>query len=158
VLNKLITMPWRHGGNGGMAPPCLISALSGDEWSHLSQAILPSWEKSPLCILDERLGGPQSRSGRCQEKTPAVQALARRCTDWAIPARIDWVGSLYFLMLSDHVHLVIYDILMDDTGIWCCTCECCKKQRKVIFFHDVGKPLQGDQARPKQVGLCNVLN
>jgi hypothetical protein len=51
----------------------------------------------PQYPLDRRLGGPQSRFGRCvQEKnlvpagirTPALQLVARRYTDWAIPTRL----------------------------------------------------------------------
>jgi hypothetical protein len=50
--------------------------------------------KIPRYSLDRRLGGPQSRSGRCGgernlalagNRTPAVQPVARRCTDWAVP-------------------------------------------------------------------------
>jgi hypothetical protein len=33
VPNSISTMPWRHGGSGGIAPPFLNSALSGGEWS-----------------------------------------------------------------------------------------------------------------------------
>jgi hypothetical protein len=58
-------------------------------------AALPP-EKEPLLPLDRRLGGPQSRSGRggeeknfspCRDsnpRTPIVQAIAQRYTDWAI--------------------------------------------------------------------------
>jgi hypothetical protein len=50
--------------------------------------------KSTRYTLDRRLGGPQYRSGRRGEKknfdttgmrTPIVQPVARRCTDWSIP-------------------------------------------------------------------------
>jgi hypothetical protein len=44
--------------------------------------------KSPCYPLDRRLGGPQSRSGRRESnpRTPIIQAVAQRYTDWAIPA------------------------------------------------------------------------
>jgi hypothetical protein len=57
-------------------------------------------EKCPSHPLDRRLGEPQSRSGRgCEEKipsprrdsnsrTPIVQPVAERYTDWAITALI----------------------------------------------------------------------
>jgi hypothetical protein len=52
--------------------------------------------KEPQYTLD-RLGGPQSQSGRCgveknflpcRELKPSVQPVVRRYTDWAIPALI----------------------------------------------------------------------
>jgi hypothetical protein len=52
--------------------------------------------KSPKYPLDRRLGGTQSRSGRCGvekkslspagKQTSAVLPVARHYTDWAIPA------------------------------------------------------------------------
>jgi hypothetical protein len=53
--------------------------------------------RSPQYPLERRLGGPQGRSGRCGEeknlasagnRTPAVQLVARRYTDWVIQAPI----------------------------------------------------------------------
>jgi hypothetical protein len=32
-LNYLRNMPLRHMGDGGIAPPFLVSALDGDDWS-----------------------------------------------------------------------------------------------------------------------------
>jgi hypothetical protein len=59
--------------------------------------------KSPWYALDRRLGGPQSRSGRgglqkipsCRQesnpRTPIVQPVVQRCTDWTITAeRNEW--------------------------------------------------------------------
>jgi hypothetical protein len=53
-------------------------------------------QKSPWYPLNRRLGGPQSRSGRGDEipsprresnpRTPIVQHVAQRYTDWAITA------------------------------------------------------------------------
>jgi hypothetical protein len=56
-----------------------------------ARAALPQ-RKSPQYPLDKKLGGPQSRSGSYEEKshapaenrTPAVQPVACRYTDWAI--------------------------------------------------------------------------
>jgi hypothetical protein len=31
VITELSTMPWRHMGSGGIAPPFLTSTLDGDE-------------------------------------------------------------------------------------------------------------------------------
>jgi hypothetical protein len=60
-------------GSGGIAPPFLASALDGDECSaSLPAALLP--RKLPRYALDRRLDGPQSRSGRCEEKI--ILALA----------------------------------------------------------------------------------
>jgi hypothetical protein len=60
---------------------------------------LYSQGKSPLYPLDRRLGGSQSRYGRCRIKTNllrklgietrAIQPVARRYTDWAITAPLE---------------------------------------------------------------------
>jgi hypothetical protein len=52
-------------GSGGIAPPFLTSALHGAEWSTSRPGPSILEEKSPRYPLDRRLGGPQSRSGRC---------------------------------------------------------------------------------------------
>jgi hypothetical protein len=48
---------------------------------HASAALPPG--KDPQYPLDRRLGGPQSRSGRCgvENRIPAVQPVACRYTD-----------------------------------------------------------------------------
>jgi hypothetical protein len=45
--------------------------------------------KSPRYLLDRRLGGPQSRSGRREEEV--VQTVASRYTDYAVSANIKMV-------------------------------------------------------------------
>jgi hypothetical protein len=45
----------------------LTSALDGGEWSVLRPGLFTSGQKT-LYPLDRRLGGPQSRSGRCGEE------------------------------------------------------------------------------------------
>jgi hypothetical protein len=87
-------------GSGGIAP--LILDL-GTKWMWVvSFTPRPLYRqgKSPWYPLDKRMGGPQSRSGRGSEKknsqlppgmeprTPIVQPIAQRCTDWAITAII----------------------------------------------------------------------
>jgi hypothetical protein len=69
--------------------------ISGEH--HVPATLLPG--KSLRYPLDMRLGGPQSRSGRyggekkslapTGNRTPAVQSVARRYSDWAIPAPIN---------------------------------------------------------------------
>jgi hypothetical protein len=94
-VRKLSTMPWRRMWSGGIALLFLTSILDGgDWWASCPGYFTPS--KEPLYPLDKRLGGPQSRSGRCGEekfssaydgnRTPAVQPVTRCYTDWAIPA------------------------------------------------------------------------
>jgi hypothetical protein len=83
-------------GSGGIAP--LILDL-GTRWRFVvsfTPRPLYSQGKSPWYPLDRRLGGPQSRSGRggedkipspCRKsnpRTPIVQPLGQRYTDWAI--------------------------------------------------------------------------
>jgi hypothetical protein len=55
-----------------------------------ASAALPPWKAPPRYPFDKKLGGPQSRAGRCGEeknlapagnKTPAVQPIACRYTD-----------------------------------------------------------------------------
>jgi hypothetical protein len=81
---------WRSGGT-------LTSALVEVSTQPHAPTILPRG-KSPWYPLDRRLGGPQSRSGRGGEeknsqprrelnpRTPIVQPVALRYTDWAIMA------------------------------------------------------------------------
>jgi hypothetical protein len=56
--------------------------------------------KSTRYLLDRRLGGPQSRSGLCGEdenltivenRTPVVQPVDRRHTDWATLKHIEYI-------------------------------------------------------------------
>jgi hypothetical protein len=78
-------------GSGGIAPPFLISALDGREWPASRPGRIASGETAPgTHPLNRRLGGPQSRSGRCGEEknlalavnqTPAIQPVSRRYTD-----------------------------------------------------------------------------
>jgi hypothetical protein len=66
--------------------------------------------KSSRYPLDRRLGGPRSRSGHWSRektlastgnRTPAVQPVAHRYTDWAIESRI--FKFLYFSLLFSRV-------------------------------------------------------
>jgi hypothetical protein len=50
-----------------MAPPFLISALGG-EWSASRPGRFTPSKRAPRYTLDWRLGGLQSRSGRCGVK------------------------------------------------------------------------------------------
>jgi hypothetical protein len=71
----------------------MTSALDGSGQLHASTALPPGKAGQG----NRRLGGPQSRSGRYGEeknlvaagnRSPAVQPVARRYTDWANPAPI----------------------------------------------------------------------
>jgi hypothetical protein len=53
--------------SGGIAPPFFTSALGGGEWSASRPTALSPGKELPVPI-GERLGGPQSRSGRCGEE------------------------------------------------------------------------------------------
>jgi hypothetical protein len=77
----------------GIAHPFLTSALDSGEWSVSRPERFTPGEKSPRYPLDRGLGEPQSQSGRYGEeknlapagnRTPAVQSVARLCTDWGI--------------------------------------------------------------------------
>jgi hypothetical protein len=72
-----------------MAPPFLTSAVDVGERSASRPGRLTPWE-NPLYPLVRRLGGPQSRSGRCGEEKKILscresnqdfQPEARRYTD-----------------------------------------------------------------------------
>jgi hypothetical protein len=43
----------------------ITSVVDGSEWSASLSSRFISLRKSPQCSLDNRLGGPQSRSGSC---------------------------------------------------------------------------------------------
>jgi hypothetical protein len=85
-------------GSGGIDPrilwPRLYMEVSGQ--LHVLAALPPG--KEPMVPM--RLGGPQSRSGHGEEKnphhrresnprTPIVQPVAQRYTDWAITVHED---------------------------------------------------------------------
>jgi hypothetical protein len=72
--------------------------------------------KGPWYPLDRRLGGPQSRSGRggeekilshCREsnpRTPIVQSVAQRYTNWANHGSIAYIHiSMNFVLLMSYV-------------------------------------------------------
>jgi hypothetical protein len=93
-----------YGRVEGIAPPFLISALDGGEWS---AAALPPGERAPLFPLDRRLGGPQSQSELYGEEknlalakngTLAIQPVARRYTIWAILALICFILPYWCLL------------------------------------------------------------
>jgi hypothetical protein len=73
-------------GSVGIAPPFLISALDGGQWSDSHPGLLIPHGKNPLNQLDRRLGGPQNQPGRCGEeqsllspadnRTPVAQPVA----------------------------------------------------------------------------------
>jgi hypothetical protein len=63
-------------GNGGIAPPLLISALDEGKWS----ASFTAWslylqEKNPWYPFNRRLCGPQSQSGHCRVEKLDVNNL-----------------------------------------------------------------------------------
>jgi hypothetical protein len=76
----------------------LISALVGGEWSASFPGRFTPGGKCPRYLLDRRLGGPQSRSGRGGEETiflryrdsnsnpSVVQLIAGRYTDCTVGA------------------------------------------------------------------------
>jgi hypothetical protein len=71
--------------------------------------------KSPRCPLDRRLGAPQSWSGHCGKednldpagyRTPAVQPVSRRCTEWATEEE-SCVLNEYGYLVPSHVKGII---------------------------------------------------
>jgi hypothetical protein len=68
-------------GSGGIAPTLLTSALDGGERSASLPGLFTSGESAPsIHWIGRRPGGPQSRSGRCEEKKnlslPGIEPLA----------------------------------------------------------------------------------
>jgi hypothetical protein len=103
--------PW---GSGGIAPPFLTSALDGaDCVASRPCRFIPRGNRN-LYPLYRRLGGPKSRSGRYGEeknlasagnRTPAVQHVASRYTNWAIPTpklNMDFANLQVFHILTIH--------------------------------------------------------
>jgi hypothetical protein len=90
-----------HWGSWGIAPR-ILDLGTRRRWvvGFTPRPLYPK-EKSPWFPLDSRLGGPQSRSRHGGEeknsqphresnsKTPIVQPVAQRYTDWAIAALLD---------------------------------------------------------------------
>jgi hypothetical protein len=63
-------------GNGDVTPPFLTSALDGGEWSDSRPCLFAPGEIAPGSHWIRRLGGPQSRSGRCgEEKNLALPGI-----------------------------------------------------------------------------------
>jgi hypothetical protein len=67
-------------------------SMSG-EWSDSGPGRFALWEIFPRYPLDRRLGWPQSRCRLCGEdkKSQAVQPVASRYADWAIPTHVIYV-------------------------------------------------------------------
>jgi hypothetical protein len=86
----ILNTPWRHMGGGGIGPPFLTSALGGGEWwasrtglfTPGERAPESKWTPGPVWTLWSRDKSLASAGNR----TPAVQHIARRYTDWAILA------------------------------------------------------------------------
>jgi hypothetical protein len=57
-----------YGGNGGLAPPFLSSALDGREWSASSHGRFTARGKGPWNPLAKNLSEPQSWFGVCDEE------------------------------------------------------------------------------------------
>jgi hypothetical protein len=116
-------------GSGGIARRILNF---GTRWrwvvSFTPRPLYPQ-RKSPPYPLDRRLGGPQSRSGRGDEKnsqpppresnprTPIVQPVAQRSTDWAITALHTGVTLSSPPWFWDHL-MTIYQLQNIFTGVW----------------------------------------
>jgi hypothetical protein len=95
MLNYLSTILWKCMGEWRYSST-ILDLFTRCRWV-VSFTLLPLYprRKNSLHPLDMRLGGPQSRSGRCgkgkkswpfRNRTRTVQPVAHRCTDWAIPA------------------------------------------------------------------------
>jgi hypothetical protein len=89
VLNFLSTMPWRRMGKWRYSSTYL------DLGTRLRWEVsFTPGERAPRYPLDRRLGGPQCRSGHWRReksctagnRTRAVEPVASRYTDWALPA------------------------------------------------------------------------
>ena len=80
-------------GSRGITYASLTSAVDGVGGKrHAQPALPPEIIRYPLY---KRLGGPPGRSGRVRKISPppefdlrTVQAVASRCTDWAILAHV----------------------------------------------------------------------
>jgi hypothetical protein len=67
VLNTLSTTPWKHMGEWRYSSTILDLRTRWRLSGQLHARPLYPWGKRPRYQLDRRLGGPQSRSGRCGE-------------------------------------------------------------------------------------------
>jgi hypothetical protein len=77
--------------SGGIAPPFLTSALDRREWSASRSYHFSAGERVPRYLLYWWLGGPQNRSGCCEEeKYLALSGTEPCCPVLAIPTQIFW--------------------------------------------------------------------
>jgi hypothetical protein len=92
VRNYACATPWRR-GSGGIAPPLLTSAVGVGEWSASHPGYFTPG-KFPRYPLNRTLSGPQSRYGRCEEKSCLFQD--------SIHSRSACSRSLYWLGYPEH--------------------------------------------------------
>jgi hypothetical protein len=94
-------MPWTHMGSGGIARSFLASVLDGSERSVSLPGCFTPDKSIPLYSLDTKLGGPQSRSGRCRKmKNP----LPVKKVNTARPIRslsLYWLSYFGFINQGD---------------------------------------------------------
>jgi hypothetical protein len=121
-------MPWTHMGEWSY--DSTIPDF-GNRWrwvvSFTTLQLYRRGNSSPY-PLDRRLGGPQSRSGRCGEekdlatagnRTPILQPVAYRYSDWAIPRTI-WHKHLragYRIIETNIEFKRRFDIILASTSL-----------------------------------------
>jgi hypothetical protein len=124
-------MPWRHTGEG-MYSFTLLDLDTRWRWViSFTPLSLYSRGKSPRYPLDERLGGPQSRSGRCGEENsfvpvgnwiPSVQSVTHSYPDWIIPTLGGPTSSFnYILCATLFAHLVTLSRFCFDNHVPYCS-------------------------------------
>jgi hypothetical protein len=76
--------------SGGIASPFLISALDWSEWSVSRIGRFNPGESTPRAVDKKKI------SFTCRKSNPVVKLVARRYTDWAIPAvNLSQVAATY---------------------------------------------------------------
>jgi hypothetical protein len=104
-------------GSGCIAPSLLSLALPRGEWSASRLCYFTSGKEPPYRLY-RRLGGPQSRSGRCGEgknlshagnRTPAVHPTARHYINWAIPVITLWIVQWNWVNFKSFYRSLFYD-------------------------------------------------
>jgi hypothetical protein len=103
-------------GSGGIAPPFSTSALHGGKRSASHPLPLYPRGKRPRFPLDQRLDGPQSRSGRCGEEKilncqdSHTDRPASRYTDWVKPSY--WTRCLLYRIQINIPQYVLYQVIL----------------------------------------------
>jgi hypothetical protein len=119
--------------------------------------------KSPWYPLNRRLGGPQSRSGcphrESNPRTPIVQPVAQRYTDWAITALFMFKVNYINVKLSCYIFKYFFFTFYNISVLVIPSCENYLRLTITPRWHvgDVEVKLHPFLTSPLDGGECSIL-